>query len=219
MTGQSLNNYRTTINSKAETLKNAEAQTDTSEQLPADASMILSTATKAGAKAINSTEAAIQDNLTLLKSDAALKAGAKAANVSEEQLAALINGSMVKGALSSDSAMAFDIETFVWLNVGACLLILAMGSISFFASTLFNRSNQAMVLGAGLPFAFFLISMVVQQSESLENLKYFSLTTLFDTSEILIKGDFMLPLLGLAGIATALFAISNIIFCKKDLPL
>ena len=87
------------------------------------------------------------------------------------------------------------------------------------ASTLFNRSNQAMILGAGLPFAFFLISLVIQQSDSLENLKYVSLTTLYQTDEILSNGDFGIPLLVLGGVAFVLYAASAVIFQKKDLPL
>lgn len=221
VTGQSLNDYRKSVSDKAaELAEEAEdTENDESSQLPADASIILSTAIKAGAEAINTTEENIQDNMSLLKGDTALKAGAEAANVSEDQLKVLIDNSMVNAALNSDSAMSFDIETFIWMNVGACLLILAMGSISFFASTVFNRSNQAMILGAGLPFVFFLISIVIEQSDSLENLKYFSLTTLFKTDEILNNGDFGIPLLILAGIAAVLFAVSNVIFCKKDLPL
>ncbi|WP_313469117.1 ABC transporter permease subunit [Carnobacterium sp.] len=223
VTGQSLNDYRAFIGKKAAEMTDGkeahDTKSDESSQLPADASMILSIAAKAGAEAIDTTETNIQDNMSLLKGDAALKAGAEAANVSEDQLKDLINSSMVNAALKSDNAMSFDIETFIWLNVGACLLILAMGSISFFASTVFNRSNQAMILGAGLPFAFFLISMVIEQSDSLENLKYFSLTTLFKTDEILSNGDFGIPLLILGGIAAVLFAISNVIFCRKDLPL
>nr|MCI1924261.1 hypothetical protein [Ligilactobacillus acidipiscis] len=61
--------------------------------------------------------------------------------------------------------------------------------------------------------------MVIQQSDSLENLKYFSLTTLYKTDEILSNGDFGIPLLILGGIAAVLYGMSAVIFCKKDLPL
>lgn len=218
VTGQSVNGYRNSVNDQIKNSKNNQ-QKEALSKLPADSTVILSTATTAGAKAIHTSESNIKDNMSLLKDDKAIKAASKATKVPEGQLKALIDSSEVNAALKSDKSLKFDISTFVWLNVGACLLILGMGSISFFASTLFNRSNQAMVLGAGLPFAFFLISMVIQQSDSLENLKYFSLTTLYKTDEILSNGDFGIPLLILGGIAAVLYGMSAVIFYKKDLPL
>ena len=218
VTGQSVSDYRNSINDE---IKNdsADKQKELEKSLPASPSIIMSTAQTAGAKALNTSESNISDNMSLLKDDKAIKAASEATKVPEDQLKTLIDSSQVSAALKSDESLEFDVETFTWLNVGACLLILAMGSISFFASTLFNRSNQAMVLGAGLPFAFFLISLVIQQSDSLENLKYVSLTTLYQTDEILSNGDFGIGLLALGGVAFVLYAASAVIFQKKDLPL
>lgn len=149
----------------------------------------------------------------------AIDAASKATNLSTEQLSTVIDGTMISTAQSVDKALDFDLEAYIWLNVGITLLVLALGSISFFASTFFNRTGSAMALGGGLPFAFFLISMIQQQADGMEDLKYFTLTTFYDTSEIIAGGDFGLGLLALAGIAAVLYAISTVIFCKKDLPL
>ena len=120
---------------------------------------------------------------------------------------------------SVDKALDFDTEAYIWLIVGITVLILALGSISFFASTYFNRTGSAMALGGGLLFAFFLISMIQQQLDSMDYLKYMILTTLYDTSSIISGDSFGWELLALAGIASLLYTVSGIIFCKKDLPL
>lgn len=67
---------------------------------------------------------------------------------------------MVSSARSVDKALEFDVATYLWLSLGLLLLILAMSSISFFASTLFNHTGLALVFGGGIPFAFFLITMI-----------------------------------------------------------
>lgn len=76
-----------------------------------------------------------------------------------------------------------------------------------------------MAIGGELPFAFFIISIIVEMSDNLENLKYVTLTTLFDTQEILALGDFGVGLGVLVGIAVVLYAAGCVIFTKKDLPL
>lgn len=218
VTGQNLTDYRNSVKDKAKEVKDSK-KNNPLDALPASPNVIMSTAVNAGAKSLKISANKVSDNMGLLKDSKALKAASAATKVPEPMLKQMITSSEVNAALKSDSSLEFDVSTFVWLNVGACLLILAMGSISFFASTVFNRANQAMILGAGLPFAFFLISLVVQQSDSLENLKYFSLTTLYKTSEILSNGDFGWPLVALGGVAAVLYGASAVIFCKKDLPL
>ena len=56
-------------------------------------------------------------------------------------------------------------------------------------------------------------------SENLEDMKYLTITTLFNTEEILVLGDFGIGLGVLAGISVVLYTAGSIIFCKKDLPL
>lgn len=185
----------------------------------ADMDLIFKNAMEAAAKELDTDTMTLADNMLWMKDKDAMAAAVKATGQKEEVLTAMINESMAVTALNEDYSVDFDMETYIWLNVGCCLLILAFSAIGFFASCLFNRSKNAMAVGGGLPFAFFIISIIVEMSENLENLKYITLTTLFDTQEILALGDFGVGLGVLAGIAAVLYAAGCVIFTQKDLPL
>ncbi len=106
---------------------------------------------------------------------------------------------------------------FLALNVGLLLFHLALGGIAFLVSCLFNETRQALLIGAGLPVFFFIIQMLVNTGEQLENLKYLTLFTLFDTWG-LINGEvtayYMLA--GLFGLAIILYVTAFAVFKKKD---
>lgn len=114
---------------------------------------------------------------------------------------------------------ALDIDAFLMLNLGAFLFHLAVSSICFCASCLFNSSKNSLTLGAGLPLCFFVINLFMKLSDSLDFLKYFTLTTLFDPQTIIegsgYTADFVLLLL----IALCLYTAGIVWFQKKDLPL
>lgn len=195
----------------------AEAKKEAEEE--ADMELAFKNAMEAAAKELGTDTMTLADNMIRMKDKDAMAAAVKTTGLSEEALTGMINESMAVSALSEDYSVDFDMETYLWLNVGCCLLILAFSAIGFFASCLFNRSKNAMAIGGGLPFAFFIISIIVEMSENLENLKYITLTTLFDTQEILALGDFGVGLGVLAGIAAVLYAAGCVIFTQKDLPL
>ncbi|OZG68108.1 ABC transporter permease subunit [Bifidobacterium eulemuris] len=184
-----------------------------------DPSDIMQVAMMASAEALDTDTATLSDNLILMKEQKALDAASAATGVPAEQLTELVNQSMASAALSEDNGISFDNEAYAWLNFGCFLLLLAISAIGFFASCVFNRSKTAMALGGGLPFAFFLIEVITQMGESLENLKYFTINTLFDTEKIVAMDNFAPGLCALAGIAVTLYAAGCAIFCKKDLPL
>lgn len=161
----------------------------------------------------------INKNLTLIKNPKALEASTTLTGLSEDQIISMANHAMVNSALSVDAALDFDLEAYLFLSLGLMLLILAISSISFFASTLFNRANLSLALGGGIPFAFFLITMVQQLMDASDALKYLTLTSLFNTDEILASGEFGLGLIALLSVTLILYSVSNIIFVKKDLPL
>lgn len=193
-----------------------------SEQIPAedvDMELLFKNAMESAAKELDTDTMTLADNMIWMKDKDAMAAAVRSTGLSEEVLTSMINESMAEAALNEDYSVDFDMETYIWLNVGCCLLILAFSAIGFFASCLFNRSKNAMAVGGGLPFAFFIISIIVEMSDNLENLKYITLTTLFDTQEILVLGDFGVGLGVLAGIAAILYAAGCVIFTKKDLPL
>lgn len=184
-----------------------------------DMELIFKTSMEAAAKALDTDTMTLSDNMIWMKDKTAMNAAVKATGQKEAVITAMINEAMAEAALNEDFSVDFDMETYLWLNLGACLLILAFSAIGFFASCLFNRSKNAMAVGGGLPFAFFIISIIVEMSENLENLKYVTLTTLFDTQEILNGGDFGIGLCVLAVLSAVLYAAGCAIFTKKDLPL
>lgn len=173
----------------------------------------------AAAKALGTDTTDLSENLIWMKEEKAMEAGIAASGLPEEQLNMMINMAMVNQALSSDDSVDFDMETYIWLNVGCFLLILAFSAIGFFASCLFNRSGNAMIVGGGLPFVFYLCSIMVTMGENLENFKYFTITTLYDTSAIIAMDDFGVGLIILGAISAVLYSLGTAIFCKKDLPL
>lgn len=184
-----------------------------------DMEMMFKTAMEAAAKTLDTDTVTLADNMIWMKDKNAMAAAMAATGQSEQVLTAMINETIAESALNEDYSVDFDMETYLWLNIGSCLLILAFSAIGFFASCLFNRNKYAMAVGGGLPFAFFIISIIVEMSENLENLKYITLTTLFDTQEILASGEFGAGLCVLAGIAVVLYTAGCVIFTKKDLPL
>lgn len=210
-------------------IKENEAQEETEEQNvqgtqsaagdEVDMELAFKNAMEAAAKELGTDTMTLADNMLWMKEKDAMNAAVKTSGLNEEMLTGMINESLAIAALNEDYSVDFDMETYLWLNIGCCLLILAFSAIGFFASCLFNRSKNAMAIGGGLPFAFFIISIIVEMSENLENLKYITLTTLFDTQEILVLGDFGVGLAVLAGIAAVLYAAGCVIFTQKDLPL
>ena len=185
----------------------------------ADLELSFKAAMEAAAKELGTDTMTLSDNMIWMKDKAAMTAAVKATGLNKTVITGMVNEYMAAAALNEDDSVDFDMETYLWLNLGCCLLILAFSGIGFFASCLFNRSKHAMAIGGGLPFAFFIISIIVEMSENLENLKYITLTTLYDTQEILVSGEFGAGLGVLAGIAAVLYAAGCVIFTKKDLPL
>lgn len=191
-------------------------QTETNET---DMDLAFKTAMEAAAKELDTDVMTLSDNMIWMKEENALNAAVTTSGLNEEIITTMINEAMASNALNEDDSVKFDMETYLWLNVGCCLLILAFSAIGFFASCLFNRSKNAMAIGGGLPFSFFIISIIVEMSDNLENLKYITLTTLYNTEEILKLGDFGIGLIALSVIAIILYIAGCIIFTQKDLPL
>lgn len=113
-----------------------------------------------------------------------------------------------------------DINLFILLNLGALLLHLAIGSIAFLCSCIFNDSKDSLAFGAGIPILFFLIQMLGNVGEKLAFLKNFTLFSLYNPERIL-EGSASLPITfsALFLIAVILYALGIIIFNKKDLPI
>lgn len=196
-----------------------EAPTPQRQLTEDNAKLLLQTVIDSSATALNLSSDQVSENLTLLKDPEALVLSTQTTGLNEEQITSMANHSMVSSARSVDKALEFDVETYLWLSLGLLLLILAMSSIAFFASTLFNRTGIALAIGGGIPFAFFLITMIQQLMDSADGLEYITITTLFDTDAILAGGEFGWGLVALGAITFVLYTASNILFTKKDLPL
>lgn len=196
-----------------------EAPTPQRQLTEDNAKLLLQTVIDSSATALNLSSDQVSENLTLLKDPEALVLSTQTTGLNEEQITSMANHAMVSSARSVDKALEFDVETYLWLSLGLLLLILAMSSIAFFASTLFNRTGIALAIGGGIPFAFFLITMIQQLMDSADGLEYITITTLFDTDAILSGGEFGWGLVALGAITFVLYTASNILFTKKDLPL
>lgn len=110
------------------------------------------------------------------------------------------------------------IGKFLLLNAGLLCLQLFIGGICFFSSCLFNDSKNAVGVGAGIPLLGFVIQMMANAGKELENIKYATFFTLFNSDEI-IAGEAS-AYWGMAILfvgAIALFSAAITVFSKKDL--
>lgn len=113
-----------------------------------------------------------------------------------------------------------DLSAFLLLNLGAFLLHFSLSGIGFFSSCTFNDSKNSLALGAGIPIAFLLLQMLSNVGGSLENLKYATLFSLFNPTDIISGASSVMPsFLALAAIGSILYVAGIYIFNKRDLPL
>lgn len=111
-----------------------------------------------------------------------------------------------------------DIGKLILMNVVIYFLHVAISGICFLASCISNDTKHSFTIGAGLPVVFFLIQMLANLGGKLENLKYFTIFTLFNTKDIISGKSEVFPILVLAAIAIVLYGIGIFIFSKRDLP-
>ena len=111
-----------------------------------------------------------------------------------------------------------DIGKFILLNIGALCLHLFIGGICFLCSCIFNDSKYAVGVGAGIPVLGFIIQMMANAGEKLENAKFATFFTLFDSKGIIAgeAGSIWGMVVLFAG-AIVLFGAAIVIFSKKDL--
>lgn len=113
-----------------------------------------------------------------------------------------------------------DISKYLQLNLSIFLLHLVISGIEFFAACLFNESKGYFALGAGLPVLFYLIQMIANMGEKLENLKYFTIFTIFPGDKIVEGASGVISSnIVLVGLGILLYTAGVMIFTKKDLSL
>lgn len=111
-----------------------------------------------------------------------------------------------------------DIGKLVLMNVVVYFLHIAISSICFFASCISNDTKRSFTIGAGIPVVFFLIHMLANLGGKLANLKYFTIFTFFNTSDIIAGKSVVFPIITLLAVAIVLYGIGIFIFSKRDLP-
>jgi ABC-2 type transport system permease protein len=110
------------------------------------------------------------------------------------------------------------IGKFLMLNAGVLSLQLFIGGICFLSSCIFNEVKYATGVGAGIPALAFIIQMMANAGAELENAKYATFFTLFD-SDGLIAGEAS----AMAGMAIlfvgslVLFGAAIAVLSRKDL--
>ena len=114
---------------------------------------------------------------------------------------------------------ALDVEQFLLLNAGAFLYHLAVSSICFCSSCIFNSSKNSLTFGAGISLFFFVVSLLVKLSDDLDFLKYFTLNTLYDTQKILDGSGYEGGFLAMFLFSVCLYGTGILWFQRKDLPL
>ncbi|WP_297634992.1 ABC transporter permease subunit [uncultured Clostridium sp.] len=114
---------------------------------------------------------------------------------------------------------ALDIEKFILLNLVLWCLQLAISGICFFASCISNNPKLYFMIGAGVPILFYLLQALAQMGDKLEGLKYCTLFTLFNPSDIIAGKSIATPIVVFLVVAAVFYAIGIYIFSKRDLSL
>ena len=112
-----------------------------------------------------------------------------------------------------------DTGIFMQLNTVTVLVALAVGSLSFLASSAFSDTKLSISFGAGIPAAMFVLKMVSEISDDLSVLKYFSVYSLVDIERI-VGGDSSYVLtasLILLGAVVLIMGAAVTVFNKKSL--
>lgn len=113
-----------------------------------------------------------------------------------------------------------DTKQYLVLNGVMILVHLALASMIFLAGCIFNDAKKYYFFGAGVPVIFFLFQLLSNMGGKLENLKYFTIFTLFPAEKITAgEGDIMINVVALLAITVICSVLGFIVFKKKDLPL
>ena len=149
----------------------------------------------------------------------ALTVASQASSVNEESLLAFLRVQLAEAEFAFDQGINFNLGHFLNLNLGIFLLMFAIGGVSFLFSCLFNVSRNSLALGAGIPFAFFILNMMANVSPDFANLRFFTLNTLYNPMDVVGAYGFIPQFITLAVVGLVLYGIGISLFQRKDLPL
>ena len=131
-------------------------------------------------------------------------------------LALCLVGTIANAVLSPGK---LDYTMFLTINFVMFCFLFSISGISFAASCWFNKSSNALIVGGGVPIAFFLFNTIAGFGSEMEIFKYFTLNTLFSPVDIIAGEDFIFNSLVFIVIGVLLYGIGILRFLKKDLPL
>jgi ABC-2 type transport system permease protein len=113
-----------------------------------------------------------------------------------------------------------DPANFIRLNLVTILMTLAISSICFFFSCLFNEAKYSLSFGAGIPLLFFLINMLGNVGNRFEWLRFLTIYSLFEPNKIVTGGESIIfNNLVFATIAFVLYTLGIVIFSRRNLYL
>lgn len=110
------------------------------------------------------------------------------------------------------------IDKFILINLGVLLLHLAISSISFLSSCVFNESRKSLFYGAGIPIFFLIMQMLASAARNVDILPYLTLNSLYKAIDVVMGESVLVPWLILGVVALSLYGLGVIIFNKKDIP-
>lgn len=114
-----------------------------------------------------------------------------------------------------------SIKHFIEMNLGAVIMLIAVSSICFMFSCIFNESKSSLALGGGIPILFLLFYLLSDMGEKLKVFKKMTIFSLFKPVKI-ASNDYTPMVIGLCVLAIMsiiLYTVGIKVFNKKDLPI
>lgn len=156
-----------------------------------------------------------------------LAAPVKRRNVAVTQMTVLVSGIVILVVYIT----ALELAAARWMfpgelvfrdiaavNAGLLFLHLFIGSICFSASCVFSETGYSIAVGAGIPVLMYIFQMLANVGDRLENMKYFSVFTLFDPSGLAAgETNAVCGAVCLLAGAAVVFPAGITVFCRKDI--
>jgi ABC-2 type transport system permease protein len=125
---------------------------------------------------------------------------------------------VLAGKLFIDSSTKIDWKYLFETNLVLIVIFLFFASVCFFICSLVNKNNEALVYSATIVLVEYLIDMLCKVSDKLEKIKCLTVFSIYNVDAIEAgKGWVSFGCVMLALVSLAFFAISTVIFKKKDL--